>query len=165
MPNESAKPNLQEMMDNAVQCILDVIHHPDFRAIYAGRQDIHEKREVKYGNKAAMVDLPMVPLIYQLWRANYDTIGSCQEWEASRGWAYVQFLSPEWGGTLFLNTLLQHGFDCQQKEEPMPINLTKGGIKLGDFTAHTLHVYFPTTQIPRIAETMKALLDKQGFPP
>jgi hypothetical protein len=49
-------------------------------------------------------------LIYELWRAGYETLGSSEEW--SPGSAYIEFLSREWGGDALVKAGRQLGIEC-----------------------------------------------------
>ena len=78
MANETKEASLQQAILSATQSILAIVYHPDFHLNYSSKQDTHSKEEVKYGNRKAMIDVRLKPLVYQLWRAGCETLGAAR---------------------------------------------------------------------------------------
>ena len=89
--------------------------------------DLHKQIHISYGTRKADVDELLAPLILELWKMDYDTLGSCQELAngESAGMAYVSFPFAEQGTTVH-QILTAAGIDSVANPKKLQISPRNG---------------------------------------
>jgi hypothetical protein len=113
-------------------------------------------------NRRADIDVPLIPLMRQVWRCGMDTLGSCHD--IGEGKAYIQFLSSYHGGSTFSDVLQHMHIRHSIVPDPARLDLNLGS-NFGDITFYSVKVIFPRDRINDIATTIQKHLNKQQAPP
>jgi hypothetical protein len=70
---------------------------------------MHKQVRVRFGERSALVDVELAPLIEALWKRGIGTILSCQE--NRPGWVWIAFETVA-DAEAFLNLVTQYEEDC-----------------------------------------------------
>ena len=121
--------------------------------IYSKRPGAHREVLVTYAHRRAPLDELIAPLVLQLWKLGFETIGSCQELTSGEhaGKAYVTFPFEE-DGRRACAILAAAGF--QVSPIPRRMNITGDGGEMLDYDG--LALIFAAENIPGITATLGA---------
>jgi hypothetical protein len=87
---------MSELERDRLQHAVDRFYRSPRDLVYSMKPtDKHKQVSIAHGHRRAVVDELIAPLILELWRCGFDTLGSCQE--HASGKAYIMFPFQEHG--------------------------------------------------------------------
>ena len=121
----------------------------------------HEQVSIEHRHRRAAVDEGIAPLVIEVWRYGFDTLGSCQG--RASGKAYVAFPIAEQGHA-FHKILSQGGIQSTCEDKRLRVASVSARDAVVDeselITFDALNVMFSPEDIPRIADLLRASRDK-----
>jgi hypothetical protein len=72
----------------------DVYRKPWRPTFFTRKQPVHAKQMVQWGDAHAQIDVPLAPLILQIWKRGWTTLNSCHDSSGRDHLAYIHFESP-----------------------------------------------------------------------
>ena len=157
MPTPEEIADFNQKFNTHIDGIISLLYHAACPFSYSGKTDVHPKELLEANGRSVLIDLDLVPLIQELWRLGFHTVGSCQE--VVKDTAYIQFLSEQHGGTGFVRILQQLSILHSLSVEPSRLTI-KAGSTIGDLIFNSVNIRFPRNRINDIAAAIKLLNDK-----
>jgi hypothetical protein len=101
----------------ARNAMIAIRSHEDSFENFNDKTELHEKAELRWGNRVLQIDIPLIPLMREVWAAGLDTWGCCQErpaqgrWGSLSGMAWIAFFTPA-DAEVFVDVLRGAGLEC-----------------------------------------------------
>ncbi len=152
-PDAVAEMRQQLRLDKLRSAMQHFYQEPNDAIYSRPPTDRHRQLRVQWGPRSANVDERLAPIIQEIWRRDFDTIGSCEELEETNphcGMAYVSFPFLAHGGE-FVHLLAEAGIECASDRKRMGIRSDKGD----ELTFDILNVRFWPRDFSRILETLR----------
>jgi hypothetical protein len=131
--------------------------NPDYSIYSLKPNDDHPQQFVQYQHRMARVDERLAPLILELWKRGWDTLGSCQELRPGTpdpGKAYVDFPFPE-HGQAFVRLLEEAGLPVLVVPSTQKITKPDQAGPRQEYTLDKLIVRFSPNDIDRIVALLQ----------
>lgn len=130
---------------------------PNYEVYSVQPSDAHPQVELKYEHRFAEVDERIAPLVLEVWKRGWETMGSCQERppeSPNAGWAYLDFPAPK-HGRAFVEAMAAAGIQTKDGITELAISGRGPDRVLRCYVVGKLLVYLLAADIERAAAFLR----------
>ncbi len=135
----------------------ELYEKPDYRVYSLAPEDDHKQVDLRHDHRYAQVDKLVAPLVLEVWKRGWETMGSCQERppeSQKHGWAYLDFPAPG-HGRAFKQAMIDAGIPTDDDMTELTIGGKGRAGLVRHFVVAKMIVYVPTKDIERAAAYLR----------